>query len=230
MITSPEGATELPTYSQECAPSTTCAMKSQQISRQDVCAPGESWRVFVAIELTSEIRNLIACHISTLRKQLPEARASWGREDNLHLTLKFLGDIPLMNVEKLSAAASIAASKVKPFEIVVERCGSFPPRGQPRVLWIGIEEDSGGLTQLHQAIEDACATAGFTREPRAFHPHLTIARIRKPEGSRRLAALHKETGFDPVSVRVSELCVIRSELRSEGSKYTPISRHEFLLK
>jgi 2'-5' RNA ligase len=206
MITSPEGATELPTYSQE--------------------SPSETWRVFIAIELPPNIRARIAEHIERLRATIPEVRASWGREDNLHLTLKFLGDIPVTNIEKLSAAASTAASKVVPFEIVVEGCGAFPPRGQPRVLWIGI--DPGGQTSclhLFQKLEDECENLGFAREPRPFHPHLTIARIRQPHGSRQLAAMHTEIGFNREAISVSELAVIRSELRSEGSKHTVISQH-----
>src|SRR6266851_10302860 len=156
--------------------------------------PEEMWRVFVAIELPHNVRAHIAEHIDRLRATMPEVRVSWSREDNLHLTLKFLGDIPLTNVEKLSAATSIATSKVEPFEIVVEGCGAFPPRGQPRVLWIGIDEPSGKLADLYRVLEDECAAAGFRREARPFHPHLTIARIRKPQNSRHLAAVHKDMG------------------------------------
>ena len=205
MITSPEGATELPAYSQE--------------------SPSETWRVFVAIELPHDVRACLAKHIDNLRSAMPEVRASWSREDNLHLTLKFLGDIPVASVEQLSAAATVAASKVAPFEIVVEGCGAFPPRGQPRVLWIGIDDPSGKLSELNRALEDECANAGFAPEPRAFHPHLTIARIRQPHGSRQLAAMHKEVGFNREAISVSELAVIRSELLSEGSRHTVISRH-----
>ena len=201
--------------------------------------PGESWRVFIAIELPDNLRARLGEHIDILRSSMPEVRASWSCEDNLHVTLKFLGDIPVTNVEQLSAAASLAASKVEPFEIVVEGCGAFPLRGQPRVLWIGILSEppavAGGpdpppsllpLRALHSALDDECANAGFTPEARPFHPHLTIARLRQPHGSRQLAAMHKEIGFDREAVSVSELAVIRSELRSEGARHTVISRHE----
>jgi 2'-5' RNA ligase len=192
----------------------------------DMPGPGEMWRVFIAIELPHDARARLAQHIDRLRSTMPEVRASWSREDSLHLTLKFLGDIPLTHVEKLAAAASIAASKIEPFEIVVEGCGAFPLRGQPRVLWIGIDDPSGRLSGLNRALEDECANAGFGREPRAFHPHLTLARIRQPHGSRQLAALHKEIGFNRESVSILEVSVIRSELRSEGARHTVISRRE----
>jgi len=188
--------------------------------------PTEYWRVFIAIELPARLRARIINHIDCLRSSVPEARASWIREDNLHLTLKFLGDIPVTNVEQLSAVASLAATKIEPFEIFVDDCGAFPLRGQPRVLWIGIDDPSGKLSELNHALEDECANAGFAREPRVFHPHLTIARIRQPRGSRQLAAVHKELGFNREAISVSELTVIRSELPSEGARHTVISRHE----
>ena len=185
------------------------------------------WRVFVAIELPAPVRQKLIEHIDRLRSTMPEVRASWSREENLHLTLKFLGDVPLTNVEGLALAAQRAATKVEPFEMTVGGCGAFPPKGHPRVLWIGIEDPSGQLAFLHAALEDDCAKAGFPHEERSFHPHLTIARIRKPHDSRLLAAAHKDMGYERETVRASELIVIRSELRSEGSNHTIISRHPF---
>ena len=136
--------------------------------------PNETWRVFIAIELPATLRARMINHIDRLRESVPEARASWSREDNLHLTLRFLGDIPVSNIEKLAAAAAIAVTKVEPVEIVVEGGGAFPPRGQPRVLWIGITDPSGNLSTLQRALEDECANAGFAHESRSFHPHLTM--------------------------------------------------------
>lgn len=187
---------------------------------------GEQWRVFVAIELPADVRKALTEHIDRLRNSLPEVRASWGLEENLHLTVKFLGDISVAGVAALSNATERAADVFENFALIIGGCGAFPAHGQPRVLWIGIEDPSGKLSQLQQTLEDQCAAAGFEREQRPFHPHLTIARLRKPQGSRRLAQLHKEIGFNSKTVDVSELAVIRSELRSEGSKHTVISHHE----
>lgn len=187
----------------------------------------ETWRVFIAIELPSIVRQKVRAHIDRLRSALPDARASWVRDENLHLTLKFLGDTPVTNVEAIAQAAQRAASKVEPFEIIVGGCGAFPAKGQPRVLWIGIEDPSGRLALLNRALENECEKAGVPRGERGFHPHLTLARFRKPHDSRHLAAVHAELGFEPEIVRAAELVVIRSELRSEGSRHTIISRHAF---
>jgi RNA 2',3'-cyclic 3'-phosphodiesterase len=184
-----------------------------------------TWRVFVAIELPAPVRRELIEHIGRLRTLVPDARASWVREENLHLTLKFLGDVPLAKVESIAQPTQDAAKLVEPFELVVGGAGAFPPNGQPRVLWIGIEDSSGRLGLLHQTLEAECEKAGFAREQRPFHPHLTIARIRKPHDSRNLAAIHNEVGFEPETVRASELAVVRSELRSEGSRHIVISRH-----
>jgi 2'-5' RNA ligase len=206
-------------------------LHKNKASRQDVYAPGQTapdhWRLFIAIELPPSVRKRLKDHIDRLRSALPDGRASWSREENLHLTLKFLGETPVPRVEALSQATKRVASEAHPCELIVRGCGAFPPRGQPRVLWVGIEDLSGQLGKLQQTLEDECAQADFAREQRPFHPHLTIARLRKPHGSRQLAALHEEIGFEAETVGASALAVVRSELRSEGSRHTVISRHEF---
>lgn len=186
----------------------------------------ESWRLFTAIELPIEIRHPIHEHIGRLRTECPDVRASWTREENLHLTLKFFGDTAINRVESLSQALKQAAAHTSDFELVIQGCGTFPPRGQPKVLWIGISpKTEPACLQVYQAIEDECARAGCKRDQRRFHPHLTIARLRDSSGSRELAALHQESAFEPRSFRVGNVCFIRSELSSSGSKYTIIARH-----
>jgi RNA 2',3'-cyclic 3'-phosphodiesterase len=183
------------------------------------------WRLFVAIELPADVRLKIKKHVERLRAERPDVRVSWIREQNLHFTLKFFGDVPVSEVSKLSAATAEAVNCARPFELKIAGCGAFPPRGQPRVLWIGTEDSSGNLLKLHSALETECEKAGFPREQRSFHPHLTIARLRQPHGARALAKLHEDIDFDSLLVKVEELCLIRSELSSEGSRYTTISHH-----
>jgi RNA 2',3'-cyclic 3'-phosphodiesterase len=192
--------------------------------------PDESWRLFNAIELPPGVRQRVSDHIQRLRGAVPDSRASWAREGNLHLTVKFLGDTPVTKVEEFSKATQHAADRASPFELTIGGCGVFPPHGQPRVLWIGIQDPSVGLINYQRALEEECATVGFAREQRPFHPHLTIARLRQPQGSRHLAERHREMVFDPLTVNVRDVCVMRSELRSEGSKYTVISRHDLSAK
>ena len=184
-------------------------------------------RVFCAVELPQEVRARAAEHASRLRERFTEVRASWPHADNLHLTLKFLGGIAQTRVEALSNAASRAAGSIQPFGLTLEGAGAFPPRGVARVLWLGINDSSGALARLQNNLEGECAAAGFAREERPFHPHLTLARIRAPQGARELARLHRETGFAAIEFPVTELVLMRSDLGAGGSRYTEISRHEF---
>lgn len=198
----------------------------------------DTFRTFIAIEIPHHIRRRVVEHIDHLRRELPDVRASWLREDNLHLTLKFLGDVPVTHIADVSSAVARAAQAIEPFELTLSGCGAFPPHGRPKVLWIGIEsgkQTSGlpdlgtqvsGLPDLHDSIEGELASLGFPREERSFHPHLTIARLRQLGGARELSELHKTRGFDSQSFAVSEVVVFRSELLREGSKHTAIARHE----
>lgn len=192
---------------------------------QDDVEPKLRWRVFCAIAVPDLARAGIVKHIARLREAVPAAPASWGRDQNIHLTLKFLGEISTAKIINISSAIARAVGGLSPFEIRMEGAGVFPKQGTPRVLWLGIIDDSGKLGQLHSRIEDECAVEGFTKEARPFNPHLTVARLRKPRGARTLAQAHRQLVFEPAEVSVSEVLVIRSELGANGSTYTIISRH-----
>jgi 2'-5' RNA ligase len=188
--------------------------------------PASTLRVFCAVEVSQAARQLILQHIRRLRACVPDAKASWSREANIHLTLKFLGEIPTSSVASFSDAAARATAGVASFAVQCEHAGVFPNLRQPRVLWVGIHGSSGGLQELHARLENEAAKAGFARDGRPFHPHLTVARLRQPQNARTLATAHQQLGFAPVEIPVSELLVIRSELSSAGSKYSVISKHK----
>lgn len=190
-----------------------------------MAARNETWRVFCAIELPELVRDKISEHIICLRDAAPDSPASWSRAENVHLTLKFVGEIQVGRVDDLSQAAANTVAGLSPFDIEIGNTGAFPKHGTPRVLWIGVEDHTGRLAELQTKLEDECLRMGFEKEARAFSPHLTIARIRKPQGAPALTRAHKEMGFVPTEFSVKELLVIRSELSSQGSKYTVISRH-----
>src|SRR5712664_300499 len=174
----------------------------------------ETWRVFCAVAVPRDLHERLITHINSIRDAVPDARASWGRAENIHLTVKFLGDISLVQIEKLSEAASCSVEDFPPFKIVLEQTGVFPKHGSPRVLWIGVNDIEGKLGQVHARLEDECTKAGFPTESRPFHPHLTLARLRKPQHAGTLASVHKAMEFEPAEIAVSELLVIRSELSS----------------
>src|SRR4030095_9873229 len=101
----------------------------------------KTWRVFCAIEIPIEVREQIVRHAERLRLALPEMQASWARPENIHLTLKFFGNLGPEQVESASQAASRAVADFAPFKLGIDRTGSFPARGAARVLWIGIRDE-----------------------------------------------------------------------------------------
>lgn len=184
------------------------------------------WRVFCAVELTPDVRTQLQDHIRQLREAVPDVAASWTRVENIHLTLKFFGNVAVDRIPTISDAASRAVKEFSSFEIEVGKTGVFPKPSRPQVLWIGVSDPSGKLSRLQQALENEFAAEGFEKKDRAYRPHLTIARLRKPDGARHLADAHLRMEFEPAEITIKDLIVFRSELSSKGSRYTAISKHE----
>ena len=182
------------------------------------------WRTFCAFELPQWLRVLINEHAQRVREAVPEAAASWSRAENIHLTVKFFGNVDHATVPVISKALARVAKEFSPIGITVGATGVFPRASRPQVLWIGIDDRTGALAKLQKRVEDECAREGFPKEDRAFRPHLTIARIRTPHNANQLAEAHLHTEFAAVELVLDELILFRSELSPKGSKYTPISR------
>ena len=184
-----------------------------------------TWRVFGAIEIPAEIRERISEHSQQLHTAQPDVQASWTKPDNIHLTLKFFGNISQQQVLQVSVAASRTVEGFEPFQLRIDGAGAFPERGPARVLWIGINDSKGQLAALQRKFDDECQREGFEREARAFNPHLTVARLRSPRGARALADKHKQIRFEPADIEVNRLVVFRSQLSPKGSRYSIISEH-----
>jgi 2'-5' RNA ligase len=188
--------------------------------------PQTRLRLFCAIELPTELRARAHEHLVRLRESAPSVKATWERAEKMHITVKFFGAVDAAQVAALSEATARAAAAVPSFELSLAGAGAFPPGGNPRVLWLGAKDTTERLALLQQRLEDECATAGFPREPRPFHAHVTLARIRTTNAAtRHLARYHVELGFAPALFPVTELILMRSELGPGGSQYTPLARH-----
>lgn len=133
-------------------------------------------RTFVGIGLPSDCRRAIAEATSPLRTE--HRTVSWTLEQNLHVTLKFLGETPNDRIEEIGSLLDVAAGGIPPFEFSVDEAGGFPDLRAPRVLWIGIREPLELVGKLQENIENALSAAGFPREGRRFHPHVTVGRVR----------------------------------------------------
>ena len=183
-------------------------------------------RLFCAVELPAELRARACAHLARLRASAADVKATWERAEKLHITLKFIGETEAGRLTALSGAAERATESVPPFELTLAGAGVFPAAHNPRVLWLGTEDSTGRLVLLHRRLEAECAAAGFPREARAFHVHVTLARVRAANAAaRRLARFHEQLGFAPAPFIVNELVIMRSDLGPGGSQYTPLVRH-----
>jgi RNA 2',3'-cyclic 3'-phosphodiesterase len=186
----------------------------------------EEWRIFCAVELPDSVRAELKDHIQRLREAVPDVAASWTRVENIHLTLKFFGNVNVNRIPRISNAVTRTVNRFPSFSIGIGKTGVFPNPRRAQVLWIGVNDPSGKLSELQKQLENECAKEKFEKENRAYRPHLTIARLRKPEGARLLANAHLNMDFEPAEITLNELIVFRSELSSKGSKYTAISKHK----
>lgn len=146
----------------------------------------------------------------------------WAREEQMHLTLKFLGEVGAGEVSKLTAALSAATARCAAFTLRTLAAGCFPPRGKTRVLWVGVSDESGALATCQQAIEDALAEAGFPREDRAFSPHLTLGRVTDDRSGGALRERTCRLRIPELEQPVKEVLLMQSELRPQGARYTKL--------
>ncbi len=176
-------------------------------------------RTFIAIDLAPGIKAGLETLIRKARKNAGGVK--WVKPDAMHLTLKFLGDIPEDSVGTVKALLEKLAGARRPFPLRLKGTGTFPPgnRMSARVLWAGVEEVPE-LMELQAALEAECEKAGFPREERAFHPHLTLGRVKSPDGLGPVLdelERHKET--DLGEMIVAAIIFFQSVLGPSGPKY-----------
>ncbi len=182
-------------------------------------------RLFVAIEIPSEIRSALAAFLKELRGIAPQAK--WVRAENLHVTLKFLGETEAAKVSALeSALGSIRSGE--PVGLEFRGLGFFPSEKRPRVFWAGMEA-STNLKPLAEEIDRGLHQLGFPLEDRPFAPHLTLARFNPPGLPPKLGSVvreHSSRRFGSLTAR--EFHLIESKLKSTGAEYTILKSFPFV--
>ncbi len=181
------------------------------------------YRSFIAIQLPREIQKAIIDNTAVLQKALPKPMVRWVSDDNLHLTLKFLGDVSPANLEKLADALQGETIQHAPFELSIEKIGAFPSPKKARVIWIGIEAPAE-LGTLQHCVEGVAARLSFPSEERAFSPHLTIGRVNQNATTADLTRIRIALSNCQVgklgSVTVDAIHIFKSDLLPSGSVYT----------
>ncbi len=176
-------------------------------------------RAFLGIGLPGEVRDAVAAAISAVRNT--HAPVSWVARGNLHITMKFLGEISPGQASAAGEVLAAVAGGISPFSLEAEGGGVFPGTRNPRVLWVGFREPLELVGELQQNMEDALSGAGFSREGRRFHPHITVGRARgalpPAWGDRFVQALSgRKFGIVPVA----SFTLFESRLTPAGAVYT----------
>jgi len=187
-------------------------------------------RIFVALDIDDEIRKKIAAFIAEMRALAPDVR--WVAPDSLHVTLKFIGEKPDEVVKQVQERLSTISAMS--FDLSFHRCGFFPAANSARLFWVGIESEVG-LAKLAGQVEDALVGIGIPKEARAFSPHLTLARAgsgapgrrKNDRSNKRFVRLHQRLTEIPApefgTMSAHEFFLYRSQLSSQGSRYTKIA-------
>lgn len=181
-------------------------------------------RLFVALDLSDAVRAALAQFCKKLRAEFPAAR--WVRNEGIHVTLKFIGEVKEQSVAAIEKALGAVRSNV-PVEMIFRGVGFFPDARRPRVFWAGIEA-SPNLPEIAAQIESQLEPLGIARESREFRPHLTLARIPESRGIEKLhAALRAYGPVEFGSVRTNEMHLIESKLGRGGGNYTRMNNFVF---
>lgn len=178
-------------------------------------------RAFVALDLPLDVLNKAV----ELQRELSEhtralgARLAWVPAANLHVTLKFLGEVAVENAVTISEGVA-SLSDHPPLSLTLGGVGAFPRADQPRVIWVGVQCADDGLIKLVERVETQMDALGFERETRPYHPHLTLARVKTPMGGLLDGFESRQLG----SCTADQIALYRSDLERKGAQYHSLYR------
>lgn len=189
----------------------------------DGVASGETWRVFIAVDIDDHVRQALALVQAALRDTHPAIR--WVPPENLHITLAFLGNLFPDQIAGLANALEITLRPLPAFSCSVAELGTFGPRHSPRVVWVGIQQGADPLIALQKTTAETIRAFGLIAEDHAFHPHLTLGRIRAArDGIALQERLDQFTGKPFGAIRVDRVLVMKSNIRPSGPVYSELYR------
>lgn len=184
-------------------------------------------RCFIAIEIPQPIQNQLARIQGTLQKQIQ--KASWVKPGNIHLTLKFLGDVNPDNLEPIGETIEEVTSRHRSFPLRIGGVGAFPNLVRPRVIWVGVKTGGKRVSALTQDINVALSYCGFSFETKKFNPHLTIARLKERIDLRPYTSQYRQYDrIDRVEMTVDRISLVQSQLHPQGAIYSNLQ--SYLLK
>lgn len=181
------------------------------------------FRAFIAVDLSAEVLDRLAQVMDGLRREIGEGAIRWVPIENMHLTLKFLGDVSVSNLDRLKEIMRTSAATCSPFALSVGGLGAFPSPLRARVVWVGVEGPPD-LMSLQRMIDTETDRLGYASENRDFKPHLTLGRVGRnvtPKELQKIGQVLKEkkVGFLGVA-QVRDVHLFRSDLQSNGAVYS----------
>lgn len=186
----------------------------------------ENIRAFICIRLESALIEELSDLERRLESALPKNVVRWNSPEQIHLTLKFLGSIPSTAIQNVRAALQSACSEIAPFQLRAEGVGAFPGLRSPRVIWVGLVGDLEILLTLQSQIDSATQRWSEDAEPRAFQPHLTLARVKAPQqwAIRKIGESIQTAKFmSQHPWRVEQTFLMQSQLSPRGAVHTVIA-------
>ena len=184
-------------------------------------------RAFIAIELPEAILVELGNIEERLKPQMPHDSIRWVRADSIHLTLKFLGQVPSDQLGLITSSLRAAAGAHASFALEVKSAGCFPNIHRPRVVWVGVQEHDHQLHGLQRAIENAIAPLGYPTEIRDFTPHLTLGRVARDVrqiDQKKIGEVVQAARVGSIGQwEVKQVALIKSDLKPNGAEYTVLA-------
>lgn len=182
-------------------------------------------RVFIAVDLPPAIQESVEKQTAHLRRTLGDDLIRWVPAQNMHLTLKFIGNIAASHLDFLKQMLTQSVNSQRQFDLQVGGIGSFPNLKRPRVLWVGIHAPAD-LTSLQKNVEAGAVRLGYEKEERAFSPHLTLGRVRQNVSAadlQRIRSALENTQIGRIGTATIEAVhLYKSDLHTDGSIYTKL--------
>lgn len=177
-------------------------------------------RTFIAIGIPKNIKDKIGVYEEPLRKE--RAKISWIKPENIHITLKFLGEVEENKIQEIYEALKKCVSNQKPFDIEVIGTGGFPNLNRPRIIWVGLKKGSEELKTLAKSIDNELEKLGFRKEKRGFSPHLTVGRVKNIYNIHEFVEKMNSVEFKGDTFTADEILIMKSDLKPTGAVYTKL--------
>ena len=178
---------------------------------------GKKIRLFIAIDLPEAVKDVLAETAVRLSQNVPNRAIRWVSHDQMHLTLRFLGDTAVSQLPDLQQELAKLATQYQPFQLWLRGAGAFPNPKRPRVVWAGLAGDLMPLRKMQADIEEWVVASGWSPEKWSYNPHLTLGRVKDPQ---QVRGLNWDTKLEEVGFGVTAVQLMQSELRPSGPVYT----------